>query len=164
MSTHQIKSTIMQSLRGITTLPTLAAYFGMMWRILHDGTDSQVSDRVLIQTMLNKESPGMTWLLRPSRGCPVVIGSLCTVPPGHYDSLCRGKGAGIWHWSQHSWTAARPAAGNIQHVQLRRLERGGSSLTPHRHTGSPALEARTEEEHWININKYLGIIIPLHYY
>lgn len=89
----------------------------------------------------------LVWFLPGSQstGLLLVIGSLCTVPPGRCDSLCRGKGAGIWHWRPHSCRAADPAAGHIQHVLLRRQGRGDSSLTPDPHTGSPAW-AKTEED------------------
>lgn len=153
------------SLRGITTLPTLAA---VMWRILHNGTESQVGEVFTTDSPHQRESPGIAWILlcRPSRARPLVIGSLCTVPPGHYDSLCRGKGAGIWRWSRRSWTAAGPAAGHIQHVQLRRQGRGGSFLTPLPHTGSPALEAKTEQENSVynvtmNMFELYQSIIPI---
>lgn len=57
-------------------------------------------------------------------------GSLCTAPPGPGGSLCRGKGAGVWHWTQRSWTAAGPSAQNIPSFPPVPLETRGSSPLP----------------------------------
>lgn len=131
------------SLRGNTILPALAAspWSEVAVYVLQHFTadspfqrESQGTDGILPST--RKESP--------SAGPPLVIGSLCTAPPGRYDSPCRGRGAGIWRWSRRSWTAADPAAGHIQHALPRRRGRGGSPRTPVPHTGSPAWKQRQD--------------------
>lgn len=126
------------SLSGYAILPTLAA---RQW------SEGKRAGSLFIR-YVSLQKQWVSWESQdlrkqsPSTGPRVVIGSPCIVPPGRYDSPCRGKGAGIWRWSRRSWTAADLAGGHIQHALLRRQGRGGSSQTPLPHTGSPAWQQR----------------------
>lgn len=138
LQTQQFQSTIMQFPERYFHL----TYFGSQSLVSGKGAESLFIHYSISRQRGRVSLESQDLVLEKSLRPQLVIGSPCIVPPGRYDSPCRGKGAGIWRWSRHSWRAADRAAGHIQRALLRRQGRGGSSQTPIPHTESPAWKQR----------------------